>query len=275
MSHRTALGLLRVDGSGRFRLTDRGQLLRRDRLGSLRSIAIAVGGPWYRTFGDLAESVRMGQPRFENRYGHPFFEYTRSHPEFGGLFDAAMREVSAMEASVIAIAYDFSRHRHIVDVGGGLGGQLCAILRQHPGLTGTLFDRPDTIERAREVLEPEVAPRITLAGGDFFSAVPDGGDVYVLKTIVHDWDDDAATRILASCRAAIPMGGRLLLVDHVIEPGNRFQFGRMLDPLMLSALGGQERTREQFELLLGRAGFWLERVRPTLSPLSIVQAVPI
>lgn len=270
----SGLNLVREDTRG-FRLTAQGQLLRSGRKDSLRAIAISAGGPWYRSFGELANSVRAGEPSFEGIYGEPFFSYTRSNPEFGELFDAAMRGVSATADPVIAVAYDFSRHERVVDVGGGVGGQLCAILGQHHGVKGTLFELPETIERARNHIDPKFAPRIGLHAGNFFEAVVPGGDAYLLKTVLHDWDDASARRILEACRRAVVPGGRLLLAEHVIGKGNAFEFGKMLDLLMLSSLGGRERTQAEYASLLDAAGFRLLRVLPTVSPISIVEAVPV
>jgi hypothetical protein len=268
----TGLDLIREHEGNRFALTARGRLLVRTEPGSLHAIAAIVGGPWYGAFGALDQAVRSGRPVFENLHGEPFFSYARSHREFGALFDASMRAVSSLTDPLIAAAYDFSRFRRLLDVGGGTGAQLHAILRRHASLQGVLLELQPTVERARVLLPDDLKTRIELRPGSFFDALPEGADLCLLKTVLHDWDDRAAREILARCRAALPHPGRLLLVEHVLDERGSARFAPLLDLLMLSSLGGRERTRAEFEQLLADTGFTLLRVIPTLAPLCILEA---
>ena len=174
-------------------------------------------------------------------------------------------------------AYDFSKARTLVDVGGSHGHMLAAILRANPKLKGVLFDMPQVLNQARNapyVGTREIAGRIELAGGDFFQSVPAGADMYIMKYIIHDWTDDLCVKLLENCRRAMAPNGRVLVVDTVIPPGNDPHWGKLLDLNMLVGPGGRERTRSEFAQLFARAGLKLKRVIPTASPLSIVEAVP-
>jgi hypothetical protein len=177
-----------------------------------------------------------------------------------------MRAVSSLTDPLIAAAYDFSRFRRLLDVGGGTGAQLHAILRRHASLQGVLLELQPTVERARVLLPDDLKTRIELRPGSFFDALPEGADLCLLKT------DRAAREILARCRAALPHPGRLLLVEHVLDERGSARFAPLLDLLMLSSLGGRERTRAEFEQLLADTGFTLLRVIPTLAPLCILEA---
>jgi ubiquinone/menaquinone biosynthesis C-methylase UbiE len=180
------------------------------------------------------------------------------------------------DASALMDAYDFSVFTKIVDVGGGNGSTLCAILDRHPDARGTLFDLPGVIARARpEVENLGLSNRVDFVAGDFFQAAPpSGADAYVLRHIIHDWDDDRARQILRNVRRAMGPDGRLLLVDAVIPPGNEPCFAKLLDLTMLVSPGGEERTAEEFAALLKTAGFRLNQIIPTATGDSIVEALP-
>ena len=186
-----------------------------------------------------------------------------------------MTSVSSTENPAIAAAYNFSGIRTLVDVGGGNGSLLATILKANPKLKGVLFDQPSVIERARQdrhVTVNGVAERCTLESGDFFEAVPKGGDAYIMKRTLHDWDDERCAKILANCRAAMSQKGMVLVVDAVIAPGNEPDRGKLLDMQML-VIGGHERTKEDFAAVFKNAGLKLTRVVPTKCPLSIVVGV--
>ena len=183
-----------------------------------------------------------------------------------------------MANPVIATAYDFTGIGHLVDVAGGHGSLLAAILRANPHLHGTLFDLPSVIAGAREesgLQASDLAGRLTFAEGSFFEAVPDGGDAYLLKWILHDWQDAEARQILATCRRAMVPGKRVLLAEMVITPGNSPFMGKFLDLSMLTIVGGRERTRAEYEHLLVASGFRLSRVIPTALPYSIVEGIAV
>jgi hypothetical protein len=205
----------------------------------------------------------------------PVFEYYARHPEAGRISVEGLASLSAREEAAILAACDLSGARIVADIGGGRGSLLAAILAANPDARGLLFDRPQVVELARPALEAAgLSGRCDLVPGDFFAAVPAGGDVYVLKKVIHDWDDPRARAILANCRAAMPGTGRLMLLEQVVPPGNGPSYAKLLDLLMLVYTGGRERTEAEFRDLLASAGLELRRIVPTASNVSIVEAVP-
>jgi SAM-dependent methyltransferase len=201
------------------------------------------------------------------------------HPERSAEFQASMEDRARHEAAEVVAAYDFETFGRLVDVGGGHGVLLTEILRAVPRLQAVLLERPPVVERARERLEATgLAERCEFVAGDFFATVPLGGDAYVLSRVIHDWDDEAAVRILSNCRRAVGQGGTLLLVEAVLPERAREQPAAIrMDLHMLALLHGQERTAAEYERLLGAAGFRLGRVVPTESPagVSLIEAVPV
>lgn len=209
-------------------------------------------------------------------HGTTIFEYLRGHPAKDKVFSASMASLSGPENEAIAKAYDFSRFECLVDVGGAHGHLLGTIMRRNRRLRGVLFDQPQVVRAARRspfLSAPRLRERVRFEGGSFFDAVPADADAYIMKYIIHDWDDDQCRAILRHCRAAMKKGGRVLVVEHVIERGNRADWGKLLDVNMLTLTGGQERTRAEFDALLKRSGLRLERVIPTESAMSILEAV--
>ena len=187
-----------------------------------------------------------------------------------------MASISVMENAAVARAYAFGKLSSVVDVGGAHGHLLVAILRSYIKLRGVLFDQPSVIEeatRAGYVTASDVNGRCEMRGGDFLESVPSGADAYVLKYVIHDWDDERSQRILHNCRRAMSGDGRVLVVDHVVAPGNRFDWGKLMDINMMVMLGSRERTKEEFRSLFSRAGLRLKRVIRTGSPLSILEGV--
>ena len=185
-----------------------------------------------------------------------------------------MTSISAMENPAIAAAYDFSAFGKLIDVGGGHGSLMTAILKKTPRLRGVVYDRSEVIETARKstaALDPEIAARCELVAGDFFESVPSGADACIMKYILHDWEDELCVKILSNCRRALGPKGKVLVVDNVIPPGNEPHWGKMLDINMLVLTGGRERTEKDFASLFAKAGFRLERVIATAGPLSIVE----
>ncbi len=260
----------------RFALAPLGEFLRSDKPGSLRAFARMMGQDWHwRTFEGVLTSVRTGKPVMEAMHGQSLYGFLSSHPEQGELFDKAMTGFSSVEHEAIREAWDVGPQGTLVDVGGGRGHLLAALLRDRPGLRGVLFDRPEVIEGARgAVREMGLEGRCELVGGDFFQSVPSGGDAYLVKYILHNWDDERVGAILRACRRAMSPQARLVIVEQLVQPGNAPDPVRLLDVEMLVVVGGRERTEEEFRELLAQSGFTLSRVVPTRMPLSLIEAVP-
>lgn len=265
------VGVLNGDAAGRFALTPVGEFLRSDVPGSMRAIATYVCDPWsWKPWGDLAGSVATGTPAFDRTFGEPVFEYLPKHPDEAATFNEGMTGFSQQAATGVLKAYDFTPFRTIVDVGGGHGFLLSAILRAAPHAGGVLFDLPQVTAGASNLPD-----RCRVESGSFFEKVPAGGDLYVLKHIIHDWNDTSATRILKCVRAAIAPGGKLLLVELVVPPGFPPHFAHLLDLEMMVICDGKERTEVEYAELLTGAGFRLTRVIPTDGPHGLIEAEPV
>jgi hypothetical protein len=258
-----------------FGLTPLAEPLRTGVPGSLRDIAIFMGEEWHwRVYGNMPYSVQTGKPAWSYTHGAEVFDYFAQNPAHGEVFNRAMTSYSQHVVPAILEAYDFNGIKKLVDIAGGHGLLLSSVLKANSGVKGVLFDLPHVVEGARPLLEKEgVADRVEIMSGDFFSEVPAGADAYMMKFIIHDWDDERALKILHNIRRAIAENGRLLIVETVIPEGNEPHFGKIMDMEMLVSPGGIERTAEDFRELLGQAGFKLNRVVQTNSPLSIVEAV--
>lgn len=271
-----SIGIFAEDERGRFSMTEAAGPLRSDAPDTLRAFAVMQGEQWvWRSLGEMLHSARTGGPGFDKVYGMPVFDYYAAHPEAARVTAESHASRGAAENAAILAAWDFSAARTVVDLGGGQGSLLTAILRAHPAARGVLFDLPHMVAMARSLLETAgLAGRCEAVAGDFFAAVPPGGDLYLMKKVVHDWDDAATLAILRSCRAAIPAEGRLMLAEWVIPPGNTPHFSKRLDLLMLVYTGGRERTEAEHAGLLAQAGFSMGRVIPTATALSLIEAVP-
>ena len=245
--------------------------------GSLRAWAMYIGQPYFwQSWGHLLESVRTGKPAFQSLYGMNPWEYREAHPEANAIFNQAMTELAAGVVDAVAESYDFSGIDVLVDVGGGEGALVAAILAAYPRLRGILFDQSHVVTGARAVFERAgVAARAEVMEGTFFDAVPAGAGAYLLKSIIHDWDDASAVRILRVCRAAIAATGTLLLVERVIQPGNHPDPAKYQDLNMLVMLGGRERTADDFRALYTQAGFHLTRIVPTSSGFSVIEGTSV
>ena len=271
-----SVGVFAEEPHDRFRLTPLAECLRSDRPDSQRSLAIMNGEEHYRSWGDLLYSVRTGKTAFDHVYGKPVFDFLAENPKSAAVFDEAMTGVHGTETTAMLDSYDFSRFGTIIDIGGGNGTVLTAILQRYSALRGILYDRPHVVERARPRLDKAgVAQRCQTIGGDFFAAVPPGGDAYFMRHIIHDWDDGKAHTILANCRKVMTPAARLLLVETVIPPGNEPSFAKFLDLTMLVVPGGMERTEAEYRALFGRAGFRLDRIVPTKGDVSVIEGVPV
>jgi hypothetical protein len=261
-----AEGVLDEGPGGRFGLTAVGALLDGAHPSSMRGAVAARGGLYYAALSGLLEATRTGGTPFDVAHGTTFFAHLAADPERGAAFQASMAARSRREVAAVVAAYDFSRFATLVDVGGGAGLLLGAITTANPGLSGTLFDRP-------EVVAGSALPAV---GGDFFTEVPAGADAYLLSRVVHDWDDEEAVAILRTCRRAMPDGSTLLLVEALLpERAADDPAAIRMDLHMLALLHGRERTREQFAGLLGKAGLRLVGVVPTAAGVHVIEARPL
>jgi hypothetical protein len=268
-------GVLVEHEGERFTLTPVGECLRSDVRGSQRQMAVMQGRPWrLAAVAELAHSVRTGEPAFQKVFGERLFDWFAKHPDEGAIFNDAMTSGSAPTAAAVAAAYDFSAFGRIADIGGGHGLLLAAILKAHPSTRGVLFDRAHVVAGSRKNLDDAgVTARCEVMGGDFFESVPAGCDAYVLKHIIHDWDDARASVILGRCRDALGEKGRVLVVDAVVPPRGEPSFAKLLDLQMLLTEGGKERTEREFGELFAKAGLKLTRVVPTPFRVSVLEAV--
>jgi len=270
-----SVGVLSEGPDGKFSETPMSAVLRSNANPSLRGFAMMHGTEWHaRGWAKLDYCVKTGKQAIEEVYGVPIFQFFEQHPEESQLFNQAMSDLSMLDSPAVAEAYSFSGIHSLVDVGGGHGLLLATILARNPHLKGTLYEVPHVVEGARNGPLKPVMDRCTLASGDMFSSVPAGADAYIMKHIIHDWPDDVCIEILKACRKAVNPGGKLLVVDNVILPGNDFAPGKFLDIQMLIFPGGRERTEKEFRDLFAAAGWRLTRVIPTAVPESIVEGVP-
>jgi SAM-dependent methyltransferase len=268
-------GIFSEDGQRTFSLTPLADNLRSDIPGSQRAFAIMSGAEFFQTWGSLIHSVRTGDEAFRKVYGKPFFEYMREHPERGRIYDAAMNGIHDFETEPMLNAYDFSRFESVADIGGGNGLQLAKILQRHPELKGILFDMPAVAESAADVIsEYGLNGRCQIVGGDFFISVPAGADAYIMRHVIHDWEDDRAVTILRNCREAMNPGGRVLVVESVITDGNTPCFGKWLD-LMMLLVKGVERTEAQFRQLFKDSGLELNRIVATGHEISVIEGTVV
>jgi hypothetical protein len=270
------LGVLTERDAQRFGLTPLGEALRTGAPGEARSTLITLGSPAFvAAFEQIEHSVRTGKTGFEQAMGVPVFDYLAQHPDEARLFSETMVGFHGAEPPAVAAAYDFSGSGTIVDVGGATGNLLAHVLARSPASRGVLFDRPHVVADAPALLaEHGVDSRVSIEAGDFFTSVPAGGDAYLLSHIIHDWSEEQCLTILGNCRKAMTPTGRLLIVEMVLPPGDVPHPGKVLDVVMLVVSGGRERTESEYAALLAKAGFRLNRVVPTASPVSVVEAVP-
>ncbi|ODU01123.1 MAG: methyltransferase [Planctomycetes bacterium SCN 63-9] len=267
-----SVGIFEEGPAGTFSLTPLAEGLRSDAPDSQHAMAVMMGEEHYHSFGDLLFSVRTGRPSFEKIYGKPVFDYLGEHPDQARTFDAAMTSVHGRETDAMIDAYDFSGIGVLMDVGGGNGSMLIAVLKANPHLQGILFDLPHVIERAKPRIEAAgLADRCRVMEGSFFESIPQGADAYMMRHIIHDWNDERSVTILRNAGRASKPGGKLLVIEGVITPGNDPSFIKLLDIIMLTLPGGKERTEEEYRWLYEQTGFKLSRVIPTVSQMSIIE----
>ena len=269
----SSLGIFAQTKNEHFSLLPLGQNLRADIPGSLKAIIITLGEIHYQACGALLHAVQRGFPAFDHVFGAELFEYLAQNSDAANSFTEGMASLAGMLAYAVVLAYDLGPVSSIVDIGGGNGRFLETILEIYPEIRGTVFDCANTIERNRRPAGPRSC-RCSYVAGNFFASVPQGGDVYFLSGVVHDWDDERAVTILRNCRGAISASGRLLLLETVIPENNSKHFGKILDLNMMAMSSGRERTRTEFCNLLTAGGFRMSRIIATMAPQSLIEAVP-
>jgi ubiquinone/menaquinone biosynthesis C-methylase UbiE len=269
----SSVGVFAQDKDNHFRLTPLAETLRTDLPGSLRAVAtLELGEVHYPAWGDLLHSVKTGEIAFDHVFGMQVWEYFAQHPENAKIFDDAMTGMTLAGNNALISSYDFSSIGKIVDVGGGHGSLIASILKINPQMKGILFDAPPVIEGARRRIEAEgIADRCEVIPGDFFVSVPSGGDAYILKSIIHDWDDERAIAILRNCYRVMTKNGKLLLVEAVVPLSSEPHFSKFTDLIMLVMTGGRERTEQEYRTLLEASGFRLTRSIATESPMSVIE----
>lgn len=271
-----SVGVFREEEGRRFALTATGEPLRSDVPGSLRGWAALHGRPYLReAWSHLEHSIRTGENAFQHVHGTDVWSYRAERPEESVIFDRAMQALTGASNRALLDAYDFGRFGTVVDIGGGNGALLAALLIEYPTMQGVVFDQPHVVANAEALLEAgSVADRCRVVGGSFFEEVPAGGDAYAMKSILHDWDDKEAAAILRVCRGAMTEEARLLLIERIVGPPNEDQRTKFADLNMLVAPAGRERTIEEWEALLKSAGFRLAKATPTASGLAVIEADP-
>lgn len=271
-----ARGIFSEDGRRRFHLTPAASVLRSGVEGSVRNrLRLAWQDLIWASYGELPHTVMTGETAFDRAHGLPLFDYLAGNPDANAAFDRAMAQISGPEDASVAAAYDFRRHRLVVDVGGGTGGLLAAVLSRYTDVEGILFEQPQVAAEA-DLLDGELSERCTVVTGDFFESVPADGDAYVLKRIVHDWDDATAADLLDRCRSAARRDGRVLVVEAVMKPGNEPDPHKAQDVGMMVLTRGRERTAAEFRSLFERSGLRLRRIIPVEegSSLSVLVGIP-
>lgn len=268
--------VLSMEDDGRFSLTPLGEALRSDAPGAARaSIRTVAGDGFWNAVQKLPHTLEDGEPGFEKAFDTSWFEYLADHAEESSRFNEMMIGFHGAEPPAVAEAYDFSDVGTVVDVGGGIGNMLATIFEHYPDTDGVLFDLSRVVREARPLLEERgIVDRVTCEAGSFFEEIPEGEDAYILSHILHDWPKDRCLTILRNCRDAMGADGRLLIVEMVLPDDGSAHPGYELDMVMLTLTGGRERTEEDYDALLDEAGFELERVVPTDSPVSVVEASP-
>lgn len=257
------------ESSGRYANTEKSDILRKDHQWSLRGVALTqLGQEHYGAWEELLHCVQTGKTGIEKHYGMNIWQYYASNKQHNDNFNASMTSFNAGIENAIIQAYDFSTFKHIMDIGGGHGRLLAQIIESNPSAKGTLFDQPHVLATAPD------RPSIQKSPGDFFKAIPPGGDLYLLKFIIHDWADKEAIAILRNIRQVIAPAGKVVLVEVVVPEGNNPDFSKFMDINMLVMTGGLERTATEYGELFAKGGFKLNRVIPTKSQFSIVEASP-
>lgn len=262
--------VLECDDQGRYRHTPRSRLLQDFQTGqqyTREAMGASMG---------LAQSLKSGKPGFDHSFGKPLFQYLAENPDTVEYFGALMSKTTQVLEAFIFANHQFEPFDLAIDVGGSHGNLMMRLLAEYRGARGIVFDLPETAEQAAAIVaQSPVSDRIEAVGGSFFEAVPADGDLYLLKQILHDWDDESSAAILRSIRAAIPNGGRLAVIEYVLPEENIDHPGFVFDVLMLAQTGGKERRLSEFEALFGKAGFKLDRMTENPHGQSVMEVVPV
>ena len=261
-----------AEEQGQFSLTPLAECL----LDSSTKAMVTMRGEFqYRAWGELLHSIQTGESAFEKVYGKPIFDFFSENPEPGKLFDQAMTGVHGRETGAMLEAYDFSGIRTLADIGGGNGSVITAILKKYPAMRGIVFDLPGVAERtSANIKAAGLDGRCQIVPGNFFEAVWPGADAYLMRHIIHDWDDDKALTILRNCRKAMGNGGKLLVVEGVVPPGNEPSVSKFFDLAMMVLPGGMERTEGEYRRMFEAGGFTLKRIVPTKTWISVIEGEP-
>lgn len=273
----SSIGIFTENEQDHFMLTPLATCLQRNIPGSLHALIVFFNQEKYnRVYANLLYSVQTGHNAFEYIYGMNMFQYLTENPKCATIFNEGMACGVEAEKTAIIEAYDFSGILKLIDVGGGKGNLISAILKSNPKMEGVLYEQPGLFESTKDLLEKEgVSERCQFVAGDFFESVPAGGEVYILKHILHDWDDERAITILKNCHEEMPENGRILVVEIVIQPGNEQFEGKFADLFMLLFLKGAERTKKEYRVLFERAGFKLKKIIPTQGTASIIEGIRV
>jgi hypothetical protein len=269
-----SVGIFAENSAGRFELTPMANLLRNDAPNSMRDFAIMQGEEWnLRGAAELMHTIKTGATAQSKAHGMELFEFLSQHPQDEVLFNRAMTSYSLAAIPAIVEAYDFSGFHRIIDIAGGHGILLSGILKANLHGQGVLFDLPSVIAGASELLEKEgVGNRVESIAGDFFHSVPPGGDAYILKNIIHDWNDEQSISILKNIQSVMNATSKVLLIELIIPEGNEPSLSKLVDLQMLVTTGGKERTEDEFRRILEASGLRLTKIYPTKSPLSLIEA---
>lgn len=272
-----SMGIFAEQEPGYFALTPLGACLQSDVPGSMRGIAIMGGGEYYQSWGNFLYSIQTGKSAFEDLHGMSLFQYYAQNPELRKMYDEAQKSGSGAAKGEIIKSYNFSGISKLVDIGGGNGSLIASILIANPTMQGILFEQPSVIAEAKDLIEAEkVKERCELVAGDFFDSVPSSGDAYILRYIIHNWDDERAIAILKNCHRAMVENGKLLVIEQMIPPGNEPFLGKLLDLHMLVLFpGGCERTENEYRALFEASGFKLTNIFPTGANVSVIEATRV
>lgn len=271
----SSVGVFKESGQQQYELTPLGTTLQSDVPGSMKAMAIAQLGDHYNAWGNLVYSIKTGEIAFDNIEGMSVWKYYEMHPDEGVNFMKAMSGLTGAVIQYVLPEYDFSGFKTIVDVGGGNGALLMAVLDRAPHAKGIVFDEEYVVEETKKHIQQKgYNGRCETAGGSFFDFIPGNADAYLMKMVLHDWNDQQCLQILNNCSKAMKPGSKLLVLDAVIPEGNEPHPGKFMDINMLAMTGGRERTEREFAALFAKAGLKLSRVIPTHSPMfSIVEVV--
>ncbi len=275
----TGIGIFKEKKGRVFENTKLSESLQSGIVGSMAALTKYTGSAWnVHEWADIYQCIEKGKDIFQIKYGERFFDWLEKNPEEYRTFDEAMTSLSKLSDDPITAAYNFSRIGSIVDIAGGHGFQLATILKANPHIKGVLIELERVILAAKQeeaLNDPFVKDRVEFVAGDFFESVPGGCDAYFMKSILHDWEDEGAVKILKSCRKAMHDKAKLLVVDMVVKSDNQPHLSKNLDMGMILLLGGRERTKEEFEKIFTESGFKLNRIIPTASPYCIVEGIPV